>query len=129
VDAVGCGMMFSGVITNFVFNIFQIPSGCSAPTFTPPPGLVGFMVYGVHRVHRPFLAITIPQTSPYSIFNLPRTLYDLSNTPLSALKKEAVLPSETLIYSVCFCSTAVSQPNGLLRSHKCLRSECSYTRP
>lgn len=76
-----------------------------------------------------FLAIIIPQTSPYSLFNLPRTLHDLSNTLLSALKKEAVFPSETLIYSVCFWSTAVSQPNGLLRSHKCFKSECSYTRP
>jgi hypothetical protein len=53
VDAVGCRTFFSGT---FVFDILQISSGCTAPTFTPvttrPPFIVTIHQFLIYRLFK-----------------------------------------------------------------------------
>jgi len=93
------------------------------------------MVYGVRwdRFSSEYFGFSLPLSfhkRPHTHSLICHQLYVISLTHTFIYpKKEAVSPSETLIYSVCFWCTTVSQANGILRSHKCFRSECSYTCP
>ena len=42
-DAAGCGNLFSGLISIFVFDVVQIPSGCLAPICTRLAKGLGFL--------------------------------------------------------------------------------------